>query len=492
MTQYPVFLNLKSQPVLLVGAGKAATVKAREMLKAGAELFVVAPEICRQMVLLAERHPEQVFVDEVAFDHDKYGALGPFRIIVVATGNQLVNEQARRVAEVQNSLFLDVSQASSGNYTTPAVIQRGKVQLAIATGGVPVLARVMRQTLERVIPDNLGVLASLMAWFRKRLKTSQLNRLEQRRFQEHLCTHEFLETLGEHHDTLSESMVLTEFENWNSRRNVQSPDSLKSPGKVYLVGGGPGDPGMLTLRAHEVIQQADVILHDQLVSDEVLALARRDADRIAVGKSAGGHATEQTYINRMLVKLAYQGKRVVRLKGGDPFIYGRGGEEMLHLVRDDVPYEVVPGITAAVGVSATCGIPLTHRDLAHSFTLVSGHLKDDQEPDWKALARDSQTLVFYMGLSRAKRISQVLISRGRPANTPVAIVERGTTPDQRVVTGVLSSLDTLVRQHQIETPALLIVGDVVNVYHEINESGVSEVSTSAIKGISNVHSIHAA
>ncbi len=492
MTHYPVFLDLRSQPVLIVGAGRTAAGKARELLASGAQLTVVAPAICRQMLELQDQHPRRLTIRVMSFERENFAVDDPFRVIMAATGRREVDEQARVLALKHNSLFLDATRSGNGNFVTPAVIRRGQVQIAVVTGGVPVLSRILRQKLERWLPANIGVLASLLTWLRHRLRSGRLNRLEQRRFQEQLCSPEFIESVGDRHDQKAESMLLARLDEWLRHSQQDRTDGITARGKVYLVGAGPGDAGMLTLRAHQVMQQADIVLHDQLVSADVMALCRRDADRIAVGKAAGGHSTSQTYINRMMVRLAREGKRVVRLKGGDPFVYGRGGEELLHLVQNGIENEVVPGISAAIGSAAVSGIPLTHRDLAHSFSLVAGHLRKGAEPDWQSLGRQGQTLVFYMGLARAGLISDRLIAQGQNSDTPVAIIERGTTAQQRVVTGELSGLAQLAERHQIESPALLIVGDVVKVYHEINGSGSNEAGEHLATADADNTAIHAA
>jgi uroporphyrin-III C-methyltransferase/precorrin-2 dehydrogenase/sirohydrochlorin ferrochelatase len=245
-------------------------------------------------------------------------------------------------------------------------------------------------------------------------------------------------------------------------------------GKVYLVGGGPGDPDLLTVKALRLIQSADVLVYDALISQPILDLAPANIEKISVGKLANRHTLPQPQINELLVKLAQEGKTVCRLKGGDPYIFGRGGEEAEALVKNDISYEVVPGITAAAACAASTGIPLTHRDFAQSLQFVTGHGKattkqQEQQPvDWSSLVAENQTLVIYMGILKSPEIKANLISHGRAPETPVAIVEKGSRPDQRVVTGQLSELDILVKQHQIGSPALIIVGEVVSLYQVLN------------------------
>jgi len=333
----------------------------------------------------------------------------------------------------------------------PSIIDRSPLMVAVSSGGrAPVLARLLREKLEAMLPQHLGQLAQLAGTLRARVKQQFSSVSARRHFWERFFNSERLaQTLA----------------NGDSERAEQITDQLfnadlRQQGEVALVGAGPGDAGLLTLKGLQLIQQADVIVYDRLVSDEILNLVRRDAERIFVGKRAGHHCVPQDEINQLLCEQAQRGKRVVRLKGGDPFIFGRGGEELEALAQRQIPFSVVPGITAASGCAAYSGIPLTHRDHAQSVRLVTGHLQKEGSLAWQTLAAEQQTLVFYMGLTQAGEIQQQLIKHGMRSDMPVALVENGTTTRQRVVTGTLSELEALAGQ--VTSPSLMIIGSVVS------------------------------
>jgi uroporphyrin-III C-methyltransferase/precorrin-2 dehydrogenase/sirohydrochlorin ferrochelatase len=339
----------------------------------------------------------------------------------------------------------------------PSIIDRSPIMVAVSSGGkAPVLARLLREKLEAVLPQHLGKLAQLGGSLRQRVKKHFSDIGSRRRFWEKLFAHDRLaQSLANNDLALAERQIKQLFSH--------QPQAC---GEVVLVGAGPGDAGLLTLKGLQQIQQADVVVYDRLVSDEVMTLVRRDAERIFVGKRAGHHCVPQKQINQILLQQAQLGKRVVRLKGGDPFIFGRGGEELEMLAAANIPFSVVPGITAASGCSAYSGIPLTHRDHAQSVRLVTGHAKSDGGLDWSTLAAGQQTLVFYMGLTQAAEIQRQLIAHGMPAATPVALVENGTSCRQRVIEGELSQLGTLALQ--AASPSLIIVGSVVSLRSKLN------------------------
>ena len=249
---------------------------------------------------------------------------------------------------------------------------------------------------------------------------------------------------------------------------MKNDDKLEA-GKVWLIGAGPGDPDLLTVKAARLIAQADALVYDHLVGEGIMDLARSDARLIYAGKEASKHTLPQGSINQLLVDLAREGLSVVRLKGGDPFIFGRGGEELETLVASDIPFEVIPGVTAAAGCAAYSGFPLTHRDHAQALTFVTGHLKDGSvNLDWPALARPCHTIVFYMGIGAAAEICRQMISHGLPPTTPAAVVRNGTLPDQQTLLATLGTLPERINEFEIKPPALIIVGSVVSLHEKLS------------------------
>ena len=443
MDYFPAFLELKDRPCLLVGGGAVATRKARLLLSAGADLRVVSPWLTPELDNLRAqgriRHLAREF---------KAGDVDGHWLVVSATGIPAVESRVFSIAERRRVFCNAVDDKASCSYITPAIVDRNPVLVAISSGGAaPVLARRLRSRIETMLPASLGDLAVLAAQWRDRVKARFADFNVRLRFWEHFFDRPFGDGPSDASDETFESLL----ENFESDID----------GEAWLVGAGPGDPDLLTLKALRTMQAADVILHDRLVSSEVLDLARRDAERISVGKQAGCKGTTQEDINELLVRLVKEGKRVCRLKGGDPFIFGRGGEEAEALDAAGLRYSVVPGITAAAGCAAASGIPLTHRDAAQSLMLLTAHGKQgNDEFDWSALARDRQTLAVYMGVSRFPHLSRRLIEHGRATDTPVAIIENGTMPSQRVVKGTLGQLPLLSAAHQVSSPAMLIIGEV--------------------------------
>ena len=448
MDYFPVFLDVKQRICLLVGGGEIATRKGRLLARAGARLRVVAPDISQELQQLAlDGGGELLQRDYQPNDLDACV------LVVAATDDEAINARISADAQARHLPVNVVDSPALCSFITPAIVDRSPLVVAISSGGAaPVLARLLREKLETLIPTGYGHLAQLASRWRERVKQT-FNGDARRRFWEKALQGPVAERIfsGQHEQA----------EQWMTDALAQ-PDAVAQYGEVYLVGGGPGDPELLTLRALRLMQQADVVLYDRLVSEPVLDLVRRDAERIYVGKRRSEHSMPQQNINELLLNLALEGKRVLRLKGGDPFIFGRGGEEIELLAERGIPFQVVPGITAASGCAAYAGIPLTHRDYAQSVRFVAGHLKTHQpNPNWPELALPAQTLVIYMGLMGLAEICQSLLKHGRAPDTPVALVEKGTTPNQRVLVADLSSIADLVAQSDVHGPTLLIVGEVV-------------------------------
>lgn len=448
MDYLPLFHKLQGGRVLVVGGGEIALRKARLLADAGGVLRVVAPDVDGQLAALAREGGGEVLVRGY-----QAADLVGCRLVIAATDDPGLNAQVSADAQ---ALSLPVNVVDAPALCTvifPAIVDRSPLVIAVSSGGdAPVLARLIRAKLEAWIPSAYGELAGLAARFRHKVKSLYPDVNQRRGFWETVFQGPIAERQlagqGAEAERLLQAMV--------------DGAPVQQGGEVYLVGAGPGDPDLLTFRALRLMQQADVVLYDRLVAPAIIDMCRRDAERIYVGKRRADHSVPQDQINRLLVDLARQGKRVLRLKGGDPFIFGRGGEEIEELAEHGIPFQVVPGITAASGCSAYGGIPLTHRDYAQSVRFVTGHLKDGTSNlPWNDLVALTQTLVFYMGLVGLPTICAELIRHGRAASTPAALVQQGTTRNQRVFTGTLADLPDLVAQHEVHAPTLVIVGEVV-------------------------------
>jgi uroporphyrin-III C-methyltransferase/precorrin-2 dehydrogenase/sirohydrochlorin ferrochelatase len=447
MTLYPLFANLVDRPVLVIGGGAVGARKVMALLAAGAQVRVGALTLIAQL----EHLRAQKRITHLPGNF-KGEWLDDVWLVVAATDDVEMNQRVAAAATARRIFVNVVDDAVSSNFQVPAVIDRSPLMVAISSGGsAPMLARWLRERLEILLDHALGPLAALLEHRRQAIKARHKHLGPRRRFYERLFNGRIWQQLRNNNIADADrelTRVLAESE------PVQS-------GSVSLVGAGPGDPGLLTLRALRLLNEADVILHDRLVSAEILDLARRDAQRIEVGKEAGHHHTTQEQIHTLLLEHARAGRRVVRLKGGDPFVFGRGGEELEFLRANDVPYEVVPGITAALACAAYAGIPLTHRDLAQSVHFLTAHRKDSLERlDWASLAAPNQTLAIYMGVAQLESLRDKLLAFGRAADTPVAFIENGTRIDQRVIVGTVGEMVELSRRHAVHSPALLIVGEV--------------------------------
>ncbi|HHQ4472827.1 siroheme synthase CysG [Aeromonas sp. S41-2] len=452
MDYLPIFCRLDNKPVLLVGGGEVAERKARLLLDAGAQLTVVAPELDPELAELAANGSIEWLAGEFAPQQ-----LTGKWLVVAATDRREVNALVYQSANQARIFANVVDDPKRSSFIMPSIIDRSPLMVAISSGGkAPVLARLLREKLEALLPQHLGAVAAFAGSLRERVKARFASMGERRRFWERL--------LGA--DRLGQALARGDSASANQLADSLFADESQTAGEVVLVGAGPGDPGLLTLHALRQMQQADVVVYDRLVSDEVMALVRRDAKRIFVGKQAGNHCVPQEGINQLLLEEAKKGQRVVRLKGGDPFIFGRGGEELETLVGSGIGFQVVPGITAASGCAAYAGIPLTHRDHAQSVRFVTAHGKGGaQDLDWPLLAKDKQTLVFYMGLSSCATIREQLLTHGKAGDTPVALIERGTQPSQRVIRGTLDQLPELAVG--VESPALIMVGSVVTLADQL-------------------------
>ncbi|MEN4825460.1 siroheme synthase CysG [Pseudomonas sp. P39-UII1] len=454
MDYLPLFHKLQGGRVLVVGGGEIALRKARLLADAGAALRVVAPEVDGQLAALAREGGGEVLVRGY-----QAADLVGCRLVIAATDDPGLNAQVSADAQARNLPVNVVDAPALCTVIFPAIVDRSPLVVAVSSGGeAPVLARLIRAKLEAWIPSAYGELAGLAARFRHKVKALYPDVNQRRGFWENVFQGPIAERQlagqGAEAERLLQAMV--------------DGAPVQQGGEVYLVGAGPGDPDLLTFRALRLMQQADVVLYDRLVAPAIIEMCRRDAERIYVGKRRADHAVPQDQINRLLVDLAKQGKRVLRLKGGDPFIFGRGGEEIEELAEQGIPFQVVPGITAASGCSAYGGIPLTHRDYAQSVRFVTGHLKDGTSNlPWNDLVAPAQTLVFYMGLVGLPTICAELIRHGRAASTPAALVQQGTTRNQRVFTGTLADLPALVAQHEVHAPTLVIVGEVVQLREKL-------------------------
>lgn len=457
MDYLPIFLDLENRDCLVVGGGKIAARKARLLLRASGKVTLIAPELCDELQKLVQENR----VTHIARGFEDADIEN--RVLVIAgTNDHSVNQRVSDLAHQRNMPVNVVDQPELCSFIMPSIIDRSPVQVAVSTGGSsPVLARLLRARLESYVPAAYGRLAKLTESFRDQVKARFSNVHQRRQFWENMLQGEVAELLFTGRDEQARDMLQNAIDT--------AEDNPHPIGEVYLVGAGPGDPDLLTFRALRLLQMADVVVYDRLVAPLILDLARREAERIYVGKERDNHTLTQENINQLLVRLAKEGKRVVRLKGGDPFIFGRGGEEISTLMENGVTFQVVPGITAASGCATYSGIPLTHRDYAQSVVFVTGHLKDNSvDLNWKALAHPGQTIVFYMGLHGTGVVSRELISHGLPATTPVALVQQGTTQNQRVIITRLDQLEQSVKEKDVKPPTIIIVGEVVALHEKLH------------------------
>ena len=452
----PLFFSFKGRSALVVGGGEVALRKVALLVKAQAKVIVVSPEVHNDIEALVSTSGGEVKLK--TFDP---GDVSNMNLVIAATNNVEVNTAVANQAHNLNIPVNVVDQPKLGNFIFPAIVDRSPIIAAVSSGGSsPVLARLLRAKLETVIPSSYGRLALLAEKYRAKVKQSFAHINLRRGFWERALTGPIAELVFAGKEREAEALINEELDN---KEPVK-----KELGEVYLVGAGPGDPDLLTFKALRLMQQADVVLFDRLVSKPILELCRRDAHMVNVGKARSDHLVPQEGINQLLVDYAKKGHRVLRLKGGDPFIFGRGGEEIQELTDHGVPFQVVPGITAAAGCSSYAGIPLTHRDFAQSVRFVTGHLKNNTtDLPWSELAYTNQTIVFYMGLMGLPIICSKLIEHGMSPDMPIALVQKGTTPEQKVIIATLGTMVKTLESQTVSAPTLIIVGEVVSLHDKL-------------------------
>ena len=463
MDYLPLFHNLKGRNVLVVGGGEIALRKVRLVQQASALITIVAKDFCPDLLAMDADDKTHgcngLYLVTGAYEHQHMLGVDSVVMVIAATNDPELNRLVAEQAQEANILANVVDDPAYSTVIFPSIVDRSPIQIAISSGGdAPVLVRLLRTKFEALLPAGMAQLASLAGSFRERVKAKFSNGADRKAFWEEVFYGPIAEQAYANNLDTAEQLLADKLEHTSEFKT----------GEVYLVGGGPGDPDLLTFKALRLMQQADIVLYDRLVSPEVLNLVRRDATRLYVGKTAGDHPVTQDNINQKLVDYARAGNRVVRLKGGDPFIFGRGGEEIETLAAEGIPFQVVPGITAASGCASYAGIPLTHRDHAQSVRFITGHLRaGKRDLNWAELVQPNQTLVFYMGLSGLETICQHLKEHGLDAQTPAALIEKGTTNDQRVFVGNLDSLAPMVREAGAKAPTLLIVGHVVSLQNKL-------------------------
>jgi len=456
MQALPIFFNIAHRRCVVIGGGDVALRKVNLLLKAHGDVTIYAPELHADLQVLLNEKKIHYFAEP--FDATQ---LAGACLVIAATNDYEVNKSVSAAAKAMNIPVNVVDSPELCTFTMGSIIDRSPVVIAVSSeGNAPVLARYIRTKIETMLPATYGRIAAIAGEFRDAVKAKFATTESRRIFWEGVLQGPVVERVLAGQEQSARELLAT---------LINDADASKRQGEVYLVGGGPGDPDLLTFRALRLMQQCDVCVYDKLVSPEVMALVRRDAELIYVGKARDQHTMPQEEINELLARLALEGKRVLRLKGGDPFIFGRGGEEIETLMTHGVPFQVVPGITAANGVSSYAGIPLTHRDYSQACLFITGHLRDGTvDLDWDAMARPKQTVVIYMGLVGLEQICDQLIAHGVPATMPAAVVQQGTTQHQRVVAATLADLAEKVRAAELKPPSLIIVGEVVKLRETLN------------------------
>lgn len=467
MDHLPVFLNMKGKPALVVGGGTLAARKADLLIRAGSDLTIIAPELSDDLARLVQEHQVKHKQTEVT-EEDVRDCLIVFGASTDAEANRKLHKLATAAGVLAN--ISDTSELC--DFIMPAIVDRSPLLIAIASSGAtPLLTRMLKARFETSIPAAYGRLAEFAGGYRERVKESIPDPTRRRRFWETMIDG----PIAEHLFSGQEAQATALMDSLLAENQVEGDQAPQ--GEVYLVGTGPGDPDLLTFRALRLMQQADVVLYDRLIGDGILNLVRRDADRIYVGKMKKDHSVAQEDISDMLIRLAKEGNRVLRLKGGDPFVFGRGGEEIEALADNGITFQVIPGITAANGCATYAGIPLTHRDHAQGYIVVTGHEKDGElNLNWDSLIQPRQTVVIYMGLTSLGTITDGFLSHGADPETPAAVIENGTRAGQRVITGTLASLPEKTAEAEIKSPALIIIGSVVRLRDKLSWFAVKETT----------------
>ncbi len=456
MSYLPLFIETTGKKCLIVGGGKVASRKLIPILKAKMKVTLISPEIIEEIELNFHKNNNLKIIKRKFEPEDIKDQF----LIIAATNEKTTNQKIAKLSKDNNILVNMAEDSLSGNTLIPSVVDRDPIKIAVSSGAAsPILTRLVKTKLETVIPYSFSKLADIMMEYRDVVKKNFLKISDRRKFWEVFLDGPVSEmVLSGHIDKAKKALD----------ESLKENKFLEKTGEVYLVGAGPGDPELLSFKALRLMQKADIVIYDRLVSRPIMNLIRQDAEKIYVGKQRADHAMPQENINQLLARLALEGKKVLRLKGGDPFIFGRGGEEIESLIKDDIPFQIVPGITAASGCASYAGIPLTHRDYSQACIFVTGHLRDGTvNLNWEMLAHEKQTLIFYMGMHGSKIICEELIKHGLSNETPAALIVKGTTEDQEVIIGNLKNMPEIIMDRKIVPPTLLIIGDVVKLHNKL-------------------------
>ena len=479
MDYLPIFSNIRDKHCIIVGGGAVAARKADLFIKSGARVTVMAPELKGEMLHHLER--DLIVWQAGVFSEAMMQKLETPKLVISATDDQAVNLAVYGYCQAHDIPVNVADQTEYCDFILPGIVERGPVTVAVSTGGrSPVLARLMKSRLETQIPHGFGKVGEILGEYREAVKQLIAEPDGRKQFWEELLSGVFLDKAVQGQEAEARTLL----EQKLAKENQQG---YQAQGEVYLIGAGPGDPELMTFKALRLLQQADVVVYDRLVSPEILDMARREAERIYVGKRDRWHRMPQVKINELLVQLAKEGKKVARLKGGDPYIFGRGAEEAELLAENSVPFQVVPGITAAAGCAAACDFPLTHRDYAQSVSLVTGHQQAGAEAiDYARLAQSGDTMVFYMGIKNAPEIQQGLIAHGINPKIPAAIIENGTRANQKITVVTLDELSETIASNKIQPPALLVIGEVLKVRDKLRAGKDMETGDKLSEGVYQV------